>query len=107
MPGSNAEHNPSRFPVIVYEGVSHMQFASGALPPAVKASDLAPEVSYEAAHAMMATSIANFLVYTLFPASSQAPAARVALLQEVQNTVRGMVACVCVCVCMDVCHTLS
>ena len=50
------------FPVVVYEGVTHMQFASGTPPFAVKNADLKPEVSYDDAHAAMASSMTMFLV---------------------------------------------
>lgn len=52
-------------PVVVYEGVSHMQFASGAPPALVLASDLQPSVSYSTAHTMMGRSIANFIAVVL------------------------------------------
>ena len=52
---------PIDFPVVVFEGMSHMQFASGPLPLAVRLNDLAPEVTYDSAHAMVATVLAAFL----------------------------------------------
>ena len=59
--GDSPSSNQYNFPVVVYEGVSHMQFASGPPPALVKKEDLKPEVSIEAAHNMTAGTIANFL----------------------------------------------
>jgi hypothetical protein len=47
--------------VVVLPGVSHMQYASGTPPLLVKARDLLPEISYEAAHAAMSHMILAFL----------------------------------------------
>ena len=58
------------FPVVVYEGVTHMQFASGTPPFAVKNADLKPEVSYDDAHAAMASSMTMFLVGRMGGAAS-------------------------------------
>ena len=52
---------PLDFPVVVYEGVSHMQFASGPPPFLVKKSDLKPTVSEAEAHNMTARTIALYL----------------------------------------------
>lgn len=53
------------FPVVVYEGVSHMQFASGTPPANVQAHDFKPAVSYDAAWALTAHTINNFLITQL------------------------------------------
>lgn len=47
--------------VVVLPGVSHMQYASGDPPALVKARDLMPEVTYDAAHAAMSTAILDFV----------------------------------------------
>eukprot|EP00040_Diaphanoeca_grandis_P039817 m.260239 g.260239 ORF g.260239 m.260239 type:complete len:540 (+) comp39528_c0_seq1:66-1685(+) len=54
------QKNPN-FPTILFEGVSHMQFASGTPPALVKANDLKPEVSYDTAHTLIAATITLFL----------------------------------------------
>ena len=48
--------------VIVFEGVNHMQFASGVPPATVVANDLPAEISDDAAHAQMASTIAAWLL---------------------------------------------
>eukprot|EP00942_MAST-04A_sp_MAST-4A-sp1_P015053 g15053.t1 len=52
---------PLNFPVVVYEGVSHMQFASGTPPFLVKKSDLKPTVTEEVAHNLTARTIALYM----------------------------------------------
>ena len=52
-------------PVIVMPGVSHAQFATGAMPPAVTKADLTPEVSGNAARALIAKHTSDFLIATL------------------------------------------
>ena len=47
------------FPVVTFEGVTHMQFASGAPPSNVAKNDLKPEVADDAAHDMIATVMAG------------------------------------------------
>lgn len=46
-----------RFPVMAFEGLSHMQFMSGAPPSAVKKRDLKPDITEDAAHKLVATSM--------------------------------------------------
>jgi hypothetical protein len=48
------------FPVVILQGVTHNQFASGDPTGLVKARDLQPEVSYDDAHAAMAQVIAPY-----------------------------------------------
>lgn len=49
------------FPVAVIEGMSHFQFASGNIPSHVKNNDLKPEISYDTAHALVASLVSAFL----------------------------------------------
>ena len=49
------------FPVVVVEGMSNMQFASGAVPPLTKDLDLQPEISYDDAHKNVGTLVSAFL----------------------------------------------
>lgn len=51
----------TNFPVIVINGMTHFQFASGEPPALVKLRDLAPEISYEDAHTKVATYITAFM----------------------------------------------
>ena len=51
----------TNFPVIVINGMTHFQFASGEPPSLVKLRDLAPEISYEDAHTTVATYITAFM----------------------------------------------
>ena len=51
----------TNFPVIVINGMTHLQFASGDPPPLVKLRDLKPEISYEEAHNTAATYITAFI----------------------------------------------
>ena len=53
------------FPVVVFNGVSHMQFASGDPPFLVKERDLKPEVTYDQAHAMISGAMSDFIASTL------------------------------------------
>ncbi|CAL1546696.1 unnamed protein product [Lymnaea stagnalis] len=53
-----------RIPVINIPGVSHAQFASGPMPPAVTKYDLKPEVSEDVAHALIGAHVSNFLTVT-------------------------------------------
>ncbi len=82
------QHGPASnvydFPVVVYEGVSHMQFASGPPPALVKKSDLKPEVSEATAHNLTAATISLFLdVQAKTPNS---PAAQAALGKQTKET---------------------
>ena len=68
--------NPSKklttsFPVIVIQGMSHMQFASGEPPIIVKERDLKPEISEEQAHSTIATLTAAFIATQLGNSSVQ------------------------------------
>ena len=49
------------FPVAVVEGMTHMQFASGDIPPFVKLHDLKPEISYDDAHRAVASLMTAFI----------------------------------------------
>ncbi len=49
------------FPVVVVDGMSHMQFASGDPPTLVKMRDLKPEISYDEAHKTVASLISAFI----------------------------------------------
>ena len=49
------------FPVLVIQGLSHIQFASGDPPTLVKARDLKPEISLDDAHEILAGFISAFL----------------------------------------------
>jgi hypothetical protein len=42
---------------MAFEGLSHMQFMSGAPPSAVKKRDLKPDITEDAAHKLVATSM--------------------------------------------------
>jgi hypothetical protein len=53
------------YPVTVVRGMSHMQFASGTPPAFVKEKDFRPEISYEAAHAIVATDVCAFILVQL------------------------------------------
>lgn len=44
------ESSADKFPVVLLNGVSHMQFSSGEPPLNVKKNDLRPEVTLEDAH---------------------------------------------------------
>eukprot|EP00943_MAST-04B_sp_MAST-4B-sp1_P005999 g5999.t1 len=75
---------PINFPVVVYEGVSHMQFASGPAPFLVKKSDLKPTVSEAVAHNMTARTIALYMDVQL--QTVNAGDAAKALQQEMEQT---------------------
>ena len=49
------------FPVVVVEGMSNMQFASGAIPQLTKDLDLRPEISYDEAHRKVGALVSAFL----------------------------------------------
>lgn len=82
------QHGPASnvfdFPVVVYEGVSHMQFASGPPPALVKKSDLKPEVSESTAHNLTAQTISLFL--DIQTKSENAQAARDSLTEQIKET---------------------
>jgi len=72
--GSSAATKAVRdFPVVVMEGVSHMQYASGNPPTLVRERDLVPEVSNDDAHKTMAGFIAAFFA---LQSESSDPAAK-------------------------------
>lgn len=52
-------------PVVVVEGLSHMQFASGEPPSLVRERDLQPEISYDNAHQKIANLSAAFIALQL------------------------------------------
>jgi hypothetical protein len=58
---TNPTEATTNFPVVVYEGVNHMQFASGTPPFLVKKSDLKSEVDEVTGHSMMANTINSFM----------------------------------------------
>ena len=72
---SNEEHkkmaSAAAFPVVVVEGLSHMQFASGDPPALVKDRDLQPEISYDEAHAIVGSLMASFIAVRLGDDSQQ------------------------------------
>ena len=60
--GSDAVKNS---PVVVIQGLSHMQFASGDPPTLVKDRDLKPEISYDQAHGIIGNLSAAFMSFHL------------------------------------------
>jgi hypothetical protein len=74
------------FPVVTFEGVTHMQFASGAPPSNVKKNDLKPEVDDDAAHDMIATVMADFLRAQLGGAGVDQASAKAAVAAKVKTT---------------------
>ena len=62
---------PATFPVVVVEGMSHMQFASGDPPSLVKDLDFKPEISYDEAHAIVGSLMASFIAVQLGDTSQQ------------------------------------
>ena len=63
--------NAFLFPVVVVEGMSHMQFASGDPPALVKDLDFRPEISYDEAHAYVGSLMASFIAVRLGDTSQQ------------------------------------
>lgn len=76
----------TKFPVVLLEGVNHMQFSSGTPPSNVKNNDLAPEVSDEDAWDMAAVAITDFMNIQLNLASSSAVAASKSNMQKAVST---------------------
>lgn len=64
---NNPELAKIYMPVTVIVGMNHMEFASGEIPPFVKASDLQAEISEEQAQTNVAYDAAGFLNYIVFP----------------------------------------
>jgi|LauGreSBDMM110SN_4_FD.fasta_scaffold27599_1 hypothetical protein len=58
---TDIEYNNKNFPVTVILGATHMQFGSGSPPEFVYEHDLAPEISYDAAHALIAQDAADYM----------------------------------------------
>lgn len=67
------------FPVIVVNGMTHFQYASGSLPPLVKLRDLKPEISYIDAHRKVATYTTAFMSFHTGDSS---------VLQEIESAVQ-------------------
>lgn len=63
---------PQQFPTILFEGMTHMQFASGTPPTLVKDNDLKPEISYTQAYLLTAGAIVNFIAANIFDNSTAA-----------------------------------
>ena len=87
----SAYHSPRivpkvNWPVVLLEGVSHMQFASGTPPRVVRDNDLKPTVSYPLAHAAIAESIASFLDCLLGGDSDNKTKACATLQKQEQTT---------------------
>lgn len=78
--------------VIVLEGVSHMQFASGSPPALVQSRDLMPEVSYADAHRAAAAVMTIFLQVQATNASTTALPKLMALVAVTEAFVAPMVA---------------
>jgi len=74
----------SNFPIVIYEGTSHMQFASGPPPLNVKMNDLKPTVPDDKAHQMMANTIKNFITAQI----AKDAGAQSEIEQEVQATAK-------------------
>ena len=74
-------------PVIVMEGINHGHFASGTMPPNVKSHDLIAEMSYDAAHDVIAGHVGSFLVESLKGPSSEIPGAEKSLNTSHEETV--------------------
>lgn len=86
-PGNGDADNYFKFPVVLFEGMNHMQFASGTPPSNVAKNDLAPEISNTSAWSMTATTINDFLNANLQIArASVEAAAKQNLQKEVRET---------------------
>ena len=81
-PTQNQADNQKRFPVLLVKGVSHMQFASGTPPELVQKRDLLPELSYDEAHARIASDTVTY-INTILGLSPTAPKQ---LQQRIQET---------------------
>jgi len=55
------DSNNKKFPVTIISGASHMQFASGIPPDFVYEHDLAPEISYDEAHELIAQDMSDYM----------------------------------------------
>merc|ERR1711871_524643 len=74
------------FPVVTFEGVTHMQFASGNPPGNVAKNDLKPEVSYDDAHNMIAEVMVDFLRSQIGGAGVDQASGRAAVAEKVKTT---------------------
>lgn len=79
------------YPIVVVEGMSHMQFSSGAPPPEVKRQDLKPDISYSAAYSLISGAANAFLAVTLGGPGIDVPGATSALQGMLEET-RAIVA---------------
>lgn len=73
-PAQSQTSNSKLFPVLVVKGVTHMQFASGTPPELVQKRDLLPEISYDEAHAKIASDSVTFINTILGLSSDALPA---------------------------------
>jgi len=76
----------TQFPVVIIEGMNHMQFASGAPPSTVKSNDLAPEISDQDAWDSVAATIADFMNIQLGLAPSSTVATSKANMKKQVDT---------------------
>lgn len=74
--------NYFKFPVVLFEGMNHMQFASGTPPSNVKKNDLAAEITADDAWTMTANAIADFMNVNLGISSSSVVSSSKANLQK-------------------------
>jgi hypothetical protein len=81
-PSSTSSSYKDDFPVVIFEGVTHMQFASGTPPSNVAKNDLKPEVTYEQAYKMISGVMSDFLRSQL----GNDDKAKAAIAAEVENT---------------------
>lgn len=76
---TDVESNKKKFPVTIILGATHMQFASGTPPEFVYEHDLAPEISYDAAHVLIAQDISDYMSSLIIDAKdSEESASRLA-----------------------------
>ena len=77
-----------RFPMVVLPGVTHFQFASGKAPVTVQDRDFHPEVTYEEAHATIATVISAYLYETMRKMLEQRGLEASALRNDLESMVK-------------------